>query len=446
MTPEQKRAQRMRHGAVAAGLMVLILIVGTFAWYNYTQSAINPMYDETNHGGRIHDNFEGDLEERSASGARNKDVYAENFGETPLFVRIRLLEYLAFDEEPLLEGWDIDDPMTWTPYRSQNSNVHARRGETPTFDQIGQSGIRWELGHDINSDSPHRGPKYFMPTFNRASHMVPEDRINLTQAGVAELFNHSNAFRMTDASGFGVEWYSNPGGTWEVPLHERIEHASDFRIHGTQSAPGLDEANMRSAAGDEYGLHNRWNADSTFTSFRIHTPIYGPRGFETPNRRELVVESGYGANAEGMYTHRAQPTLTPSVILPEDEALAAAFRDQFLQEVGESVEDFRGIMTIVNWYALGRPAGNFWIHDTYDAEGWFYWNGFLRPGTDPYGGVTNATSLLLDEIYIPAFSRSWEYIILVDGDFFRPETIAPLNLTEQAMYIFNLAQGITPEQ
>ena len=426
MTPEQKKALKRRHGLVASVLAVMLLLTGTFAWTNRMQSAINPMWDETNHGGRIHDNFEGDLESRSASDWRNKDVYAENFGEVPLFVRIRLLEYLAFDEEPLVESWDIDDPMTWSPYRSQNENVHMRRN-AGGVNLIGEEGVAWQLGH--------REEKIFMPTFNRATHLIPEENIG---GDVPAMFAHINAFRMSDASGYGVEWFSNPAGMRDVPLNDRIGHASDFREHGGQSAPGLLPAGM--ATGDPSGLHNNWTNGQTFTSYRIHTPIVEPIGLTTPNIRELVVEAGDGANADNQYTHEAMPTMEPSVVLPEDAAQRAEFEARFVARIGTTVDAFVGVMTIHDWEHLGQPAGNFWIHDTRDEQGWFYWNGYLLPGEDPYAGITNATSLLLDEIYLPAFSRSWEYVILVDGEFFRRSDLDAMDLTEFVSAIFENAQ------
>jgi len=429
MTPEQKKVQRLKHGSLAVVLGALLIISGTFAWTSLTQSAINPMWDETNHGGRIHDNFDGDLENRPAHGSRNKDVYAENFGDTPIFVRIRLLEFFAFDDEPLDEGWNIDDPMgvngenvAWQPYVSRLHDVNER----DFSNLVGiHTGVSWDLGHQ------DARVKCYMPTFNRATHQVAPGADGTEFPG---MFAHVNAFRMTDATGYGVEWLSRAGAGEVVPEQDEITHAIHFREIGTQSAPGLNPAFHRTL--DPAGQHDNWACGEELASQRIYTP----RISTSSQDRELRAET-LGADEDGMFTHAAQPTLTPRFdedVTYEGTEDLTAFGELVVDVLSlDAIGDFAGVMTLQNWEDLGRPHGDFWIHDPSDSEGWFYWNGWLAPGERSHYGQTNATSLLLDAIYVPQDSRTWQYVIVVDGDFFRPETIDGLNLSAAVMAIFD---------
>ncbi|MDR1536985.1 MAG: hypothetical protein LBU32_03130 [Clostridiales bacterium] len=114
--------------AAASALSIMALVVtGTFAWTNFNISIINEF--KSSPGGTLHDDFE----------APNKDVYIENWGAEPIFVRIRLDEYMEIGEgaglkslasidgvpepnpgnksKPILEGdSNIDDISTWKPH------------------------------------------------------------------------------------------------------------------------------------------------------------------------------------------------------------------------------------------------------------------------------------------------------------------------------------------
>ena len=439
MTQQQKRGQKRRQGIIVLALILLLSATGTFAWYSFNQRAVNPLWARTNYGGRIHDNFDGyrgyELDESDVrdeadapnhtggAGLRNKDVFAENFGQRPIYVRIQLLEYLAFEGVPLNNhDWDIDDPRGesgtggWAPFRATDDDVNTRLAG-PTA-EIGAEGIVWTLGHDVNSDEANRGPKFFMPTFNRATHLVAEADVSTEIPG---MFAHAQAFIMTDATGYGVEWLSTRSEVGrDVPEHEEILHASDFQIIGQQSAPGLVEAEHR--LHDGFGLHDNWAEGDTLTSQRIHTPQV-----EGSDRHELIVEEN--DTPGNLFTHAAMETMRPSIYDVTD--------DQLLAEIGQTVDNFTGIMTLTNWRRLGFPDGNFWIHDNFDDNGWFYWNGLLHDGERPAEGVTNATSLLLDQIFVPTFDRSWEYVIVVEGEFFSGDSLDQVVRTPESDPIFN---------
>jgi hypothetical protein len=70
-------------------------------------------------GGTLHDDFCGP----------NKDIYIENWGNNPIYVRIRLDEYMELgvgagvksgdglnNAKPLVQGTDLNNPKTWIPH------------------------------------------------------------------------------------------------------------------------------------------------------------------------------------------------------------------------------------------------------------------------------------------------------------------------------------------
>ena len=141
-----KTSRRRKFAAITASVLAgAMLLTGTFAWSSISQRATNPIQGTPppiEEGGRIHDHFNGS----------NKDVFAENFGESPLFVRIQLREFLEFNGVSQVgTGALRDDYMTWP--------VHNPTG-TPANIGTNTNGIgnymSWTMG----------GQSTFMPTFN----------------------------------------------------------------------------------------------------------------------------------------------------------------------------------------------------------------------------------------------------------------------------------------
>ena len=349
------------------------------------------------HGGRLHNVFDGDLVNRPAHGWRNWNVFAENFGETPILVRVQLQEYLAFDEMPIDEGLSIDDPIgsngnqAWPAFVSSVNNVNQRRYDT-LLGSMDAFGIQWRLGHQDHE------PLYYMPTHNRMLGQIGQtafnplwvitnyggrirDHFSLSLAEVPDLFVSDDAHRMAEVSGYAVDSVASHV-RYESANFDHVTHASDFLELGTQTASW---SHQFEAGG---GWRSFWTEGDTHTA----PLIYG--------HSEFVVNAGDR-------THYAQRTLMPSIEGVSHEDLEI--------ELGHGIDHFTGVMTIANWENLGRPAGNFWIHDT--ETGWFYWNGMLLPGENPASGTTNATSLLVEEMYVPQSSQSVEYVTAATSEF-----------------------------
>jgi hypothetical protein len=105
--------------AVAAALVVLIVAIsGTFAWISFNNKNTTGItgQDETP-GGSTHDDFADP----------NKDVYVENWGDVPIYVRVKISEYMEVgklagttdankDVVKLKPDSEFEDESTWYPY------------------------------------------------------------------------------------------------------------------------------------------------------------------------------------------------------------------------------------------------------------------------------------------------------------------------------------------
>lgn len=358
---------KRRMGLIAAALVVVMVLTGTYAWQSFGQRAFNAAwYDaETNYGGRIHDHYDGE-----GYGFHNKDVFAENFGDNPLFVRVRLREFLSINGVPVIDTMDITNPSTWPYYQSVANRVNEPYGPIALLhgEMPEGYGIRWYLGHNQ--------PTYFMPTHNHATYQATH-----TDGAVPAIFDRLDAYQMSNASGRAVDGLATDAAGVAFDVTD-VAHARDFWLNGVQTAPGD-------------GSHNFWGPNPTAQTHDAYL-IYTYRDESTGNT--------YVRRSPELVTHTAQRNLLPSIDLPT----TAEYDARILSYLGVSRADFRGVMTMQNWLDLYQPAGNFWI---LDSDGWFYWNGFVPAG--------EATSLLLDAIYLPnRGTDSWQHVIEVEADFF----------------------------
>ena len=160
---------------VAAALTVAVVLTGTFAWQSVSQMAKNEITGESNPGGRLHDDFNG----------QNKDVYVENFTDpdddgVAIYARVRLDEYMevgtgaglktgsadydAKQAASLVAGADINDVKTWT--------THVPAGTVGNCTNDFHLYWNWDMG----------GQTVFMPTFDKNKDSLAAD-INGTYDG-----------------------------------------------------------------------------------------------------------------------------------------------------------------------------------------------------------------------------------------------------------------------
>jgi len=159
--------KRIIASLLALALIIGTLTAGTFAWNAISQSALNEAKaDNIMPGGRLHDDFNG----------TNKDVYVENYGTLPIYVRVQLSEYMEIGDgaglkagdtgyaaktaQSLMPSANINDPSTWSKISTANTQF------TDYW--------TWTMG----------GQKAFMPTFDKDKTSLKTDITGLNTFGI----------------------------------------------------------------------------------------------------------------------------------------------------------------------------------------------------------------------------------------------------------------------
>jgi len=170
-----------RRVSTGAFLMVALslIAVGTFTWTSISQRALNEAsFNFDNPGGRIHDDYEGFGDSSNGGllqGNTNKDIYAENYSLSNIFVRVKFTEYMEVGPGAGKYTVDSANNNAMVPDASNQSHPLANAGldnatlndrsTWATYIPEAPSALRdfvtWNLG-DGNT-----ARKIYMPTFNQ---------------------------------------------------------------------------------------------------------------------------------------------------------------------------------------------------------------------------------------------------------------------------------------
>lgn len=171
----QLNKKKLATSVAAVVIATAILLGATFAWQSVSQTALNEASDVINPGGRLHDDFDGE----------NKDIYVENFAEEPIFVRIRLSEYLA-----LMVNKGIEN--------AERLNVILGGVDETTGERL------YDIRYFHEADSAEEywtwsmgGSTVYMPTFNKNKDSLVAD-VNGSYAGPDGLIEPPNEDRYQD--------------------------------------------------------------------------------------------------------------------------------------------------------------------------------------------------------------------------------------------------------
>lgn len=218
-----KNISRKAAGIVSVIIALAIILTGTFAWSAVSQRATNPQSGENLPGGRVHDHFDGE----------NKDVFAENFGTNPLFVRIQLLEFMEVNGLVFGEGAIRNQPHTWSVHTPVNNDVtmnnNAQHGRFRDY-------VTWNMG----------GQTWFMPTFNQRT--------------------YADRHLETDTSGYGIDWASAPGN---VEVGDPNQTAEWERWTGPVGGPYVQTGTFNN------GQANFWQQGDSAYEFLYYTEVDG---------------------------------------------------------------------------------------------------------------------------------------------------------------------------
>ena len=235
-----KGKNKIRTIITGVALLAVLILTGTYAWTQFNQGAFAPAWDDWNvfggqYGGRMHHDFE----DRDGAGNYDSDIYAENFGEENLFVRVQLREFYSVNGVAI-DGAVVNDPTTWPIYRSMPNDVNLRYTGGGVY-EIGEEGVITTLGDTT-------GNKVFMPTFNHAT--IPTDDID---PAVPNPFNIREAYRFTTTTGRAVDAIAY------LFTISSVTGAPDVYSNGVQTGPAV--AN---------GTHAFWNVGDTYDGNLIY--------------------------------------------------------------------------------------------------------------------------------------------------------------------------------
>lgn len=209
MNKEQKRKLRN------ISLLALVgLIGGTFAFTAFNQQAINDRLrdNEFEVGGRVHDYYNRDTE--------NKDVFVENFGQTPIMARIRLSEFMEIQRrgetefEPVVPDTERETVSTWSTYIPAGDNLNTRTGQGAVrFNQYSKLTFGWEREGQY--------APWYLPTFNH----VTDDHRSAAAGHARDYFTSNATDGITNGAthpgdGTDAYWtedsppYDNSDGDW----------------------------------------------------------------------------------------------------------------------------------------------------------------------------------------------------------------------------------------
>jgi|GEM_PF-3717962 len=161
-------SKRLVSAALACAIAVALLAGGTLAWTTFSQMAQNMTLvdglDDSLIGARLRDDFDG----------ANKDVYVENFGTQPVFIRVSLYEFAergpeagdfanpGRDATPFISTANFDDVSTWR--RHTHATATDPTGNTDATNPFREY-WQWGMG----------GSKIYTPTFNRDQDCLRSD-------------------------------------------------------------------------------------------------------------------------------------------------------------------------------------------------------------------------------------------------------------------------------
>jgi len=114
----------------AAVLIAALLLGGAFAWTDFTQAFTNIFHNHPEPDVLLHDDF---------TPGKNKDVYVENTGNTPLYVRVVFYEYLQVGNKVVL-GNTSQTPAVAV----KNKSTYQKHLWTPLPDSTGLQS-KWNL-------------------------------------------------------------------------------------------------------------------------------------------------------------------------------------------------------------------------------------------------------------------------------------------------------------
>ncbi len=308
------KLEKVKATVIILVIAMVISLTGTFAWQSISQPGLGEAEEIANPGGRLHDDFSG-------YGANDtKDIYVENFGDKPIYARVRLDEYMEIGEgagakpgDPyylskdveIVNGKpdaDINDVTTWSTHIPDSTlNPGTPHLPASTANDEFHTYWTWYMGGQAE-DNPG-GKTVYMPTFNKNKDSLKAD-YNGTLAGVDKDRTTGDPYD---------DYHQYKVGETAIRVRD-----TDAKTYPNGSAYDIDADTI-----DECGP-------------------YGGAGGTGVEGENYEMQKG---------THTAQETLNASVI------------------------------TMTEYWALPEEDQETITAWVYDVDGWAYWSQPIQPGT-----------------------------------------------------------------
>jgi len=148
--------KRKATAAIATFSLVALIVSGTFAWTNLNSQRVNEWRGAgspgTGPGGTLHDDHNNDVDND-----QNKQVYIENWGNEPLYVRVKLGEYMEVGTGSGLKSLGYD-PSTGQPARNpgnQSTPILGLTGNANLIDYPDKWKVVWYGDRlNVSGDNP----------------------------------------------------------------------------------------------------------------------------------------------------------------------------------------------------------------------------------------------------------------------------------------------------
>lgn len=342
---------------MALVLVAAIILAGTFAWFNFTQNAINIFDGFTNPDVNLHDDF----------WEPNKDVYVENSGQQPLYVRVRLDEWMQ------INGETLSSRQSRTPFEGIDKQpgwlTHSYLGTG--YDNCGEpyhDYYDWIMGD--NAADPDLGNKYYLPTPFATRALFDKDGKQMSEPKVVTNVADENGNASTVVYGTEATYAADKNVTMDKAYENLAAALAADIVVGSNTVTVQEHLDALYKAVDEAAdTATRRTAQTALDDF-LNDPAHGLGYYD---KVFTVDDTGAVTTESTVKWVPIKRTITTEKIY-----------------------------TMAQWIAEGSPTGDFWIMDN---DGWCYWGNILMPG--------QATGLLLSEVELNKDNQpaKWQYKI-----------------------------------
>lgn len=324
---------------------ILAVTVGSFAWSSYKQSSLSVFEGFANPNVNLHDDFRKPI----------KNVFVENSGEEPLYIRVALDEYMKIGQS-VVES--ITGKQQFVGVDGENGwLIHNFEIDAGNCGEDFHNYYNWVLGG--SGEDAQKKYKHFL-TAPFAS------RARFDENGNQTAFPKTVTANANDQPLFGVNH------AYDTVTMDKAYELLEERLSGEYSA---------TMSVKEYIESLYAKIDTANNSLASEAKVELNSYIENPINGLGYYDKVFNVDNSGAVTSSFVIKWTP---------------------IKRTLKT-TNVYTMVEWIAEGRPIGDFWV---IDFDGWCYWGNKLLPNT--------ATGLLLSEVNqsnTEKPSQKWSYKI-----------------------------------